>query len=106
MCDLMRYVTLTTNLTFLCKNKTNSTLPRSLMTTLMALILLLLFGLLSADSPENYLHLIFILSNIYRHNIHLHILFSNYTNSMHFMPPGISKVPSLKMVLNGYKPYL
>ena len=60
VCDLVRYVTFATNLNLLHKNKSNSTLPRSLMATLMPLILLLLFGLLSADSPENYLHLIFI----------------------------------------------
>ena len=100
MCDLVRYVPFTTNLNLLRKNKTNSTLLRSLMATLVALIFLLLFGLLSADSPENYLHLIFILPkfdcgnmsrkvlkchkyffpNLYNHSINLHILFSNYAD--------------------------
>ena len=61
MCDLARYVTFTTNSNLLRQNKTNSTSPRSLMATLMALIFLLLFDLLTADSPENHLHLIYIL---------------------------------------------
>ena len=61
MCDVVRYVTFTTNLNLLRKNKTNSTLLRSLMATLVALILLLLFDLLSPDSTEHYLHLIFVL---------------------------------------------
>ena len=55
----------TANLNLLRKNKTNSTLLRSLMTTLVALILLLLFGLLSPDSPEHFLHLIFVLPKLH-----------------------------------------
>ena len=74
MCDLVRYVTFTTNLTLLRENKTNSTLPRSLMATLMAFLLLLLFGLLSAESPENCLSLIFILPELHYGNV-----FSNIT---------------------------
>lgn len=64
MCDSVRCVTFTTNLTLFRRNKTISTLPQSLMTPLMALLSLLLFGLLSVESPENYLPLIFILPKL------------------------------------------
>ena len=64
LCITVRYVTFTTNLTLPRKNKIILTLTQSLMTPLLALSSLLLFGLLSAESPEHYLPLIFILPKL------------------------------------------
>ena len=60
LCIAVKYVVFTTNLTLFRKNKTTSTLTPSSMTPLLTLLLL---GLLSAEFPENYLPLIFILPN-------------------------------------------
>ena len=60
LCTTVKYVTFTTNLTLLRKNNTTSDLTPSSMTPLLAL---LLCGLLSDESPENYLPLIFIFPN-------------------------------------------
>ena len=56
----MKYVRFTTNLNLFRKNKTTSAVTPSSMSLLFTL---LLFGLLSAEFPENYLLLIFIFPN-------------------------------------------
>ena len=60
----VRYVTFTTNLTTLRKNKTVSTLTQALMIPLLAPLTLLLFGFLLDESPENYLPIIFFLPKL------------------------------------------
>ena len=57
LCNSVRYVTFTTNLTLNRKKKSISRLPQSSMT----FVSLLLFGLLSAESAENYFSFLIIL---------------------------------------------
>ena len=64
LCTTVRYVTFTTNLTILRKNKTVSTLTQALMIPLLAPLTLLLFGFLLDESPENYLPIIFFLPKL------------------------------------------
>ena len=60
LCNSVRYVTFLTNLTLYRKKKNISGSPRSVMT----IVSLLLFGLLSAESTENYFSLLIILPEL------------------------------------------
>ena len=60
LCITVKYVVFTTNVTLFRMNKTTSALTPTSMTPLLALLLL---GLLSAEFPDNYHPLVFILPN-------------------------------------------
>ena len=64
MCTTVRYITYPTNLSLLRKNKTTPLLTQSLMTSLFAILAVLLYVLVVAESPENYFLLIFILPDL------------------------------------------
>ena len=53
MCLTVRYITFSTNLNILRKNKTTSMLTRSVRSLFLAFSLLLLLGLLLSEFPEN-----------------------------------------------------
>ena len=64
MCTTVRYITYPTNLSLLRKNKTTPLLTQSLMTSLFAILAVLLYVLVVAESPGNYFLLIFILPDL------------------------------------------
>ena len=64
MCTIARYITYPTNLSLLQKNRTTPVLTQSLMTSLFAILAVLLYVLVVAESPGNYFLLIFILPDL------------------------------------------